>query len=166
MISGYLIGDKELVRQLKEMPDVVKTKTRDIVQKLGFRLQAHVQATKLTGQVLKVQTGRLRNSITAGALDSRSRFEETGLQMVYYVGTNVSYGAVWEYGGKPMTIVPKSAKALRFMINGSVVFAKRCNVPGRPARPFLAPALQELRPLIITEMEAALKDAMVESLKT
>ena len=75
MISGYLVGDRELVKRLQNLPARVMDPIAATTQRLGYGLQAYVQTRKLTGQVLKVRTGRLRASITQGNADSRSRFE-------------------------------------------------------------------------------------------
>jgi hypothetical protein len=43
---------------------------------------------------------------------------------------------------RPHFIRPKRAKALRFRVNGRVVFARKVLHPGTPAMPFMAPALR------------------------
>ena len=62
----------------------------------------------------------LRNSITYGA----------GLAEVRW-GSNVVYAAVHQFGA---TIVPKTARALRFRLglDGRMVFAKSVTIPARP----------------------------------
>jgi phage gpG-like protein len=47
------------------------------------------------------------------------------------------YGKYHQYGTKPYTIVPKSAKILAFATGSGTAFAKRVNHPGLPPRPFL-----------------------------
>lgn len=98
MISGYLIGDKELLRRLGDLPKSTKLRVDLTVKSLGFELERKVKAEKLSGQVLNVITGRLRASISHGAPNSVSRFESDADRAIYYVGTNVKYGAVHEYG--------------------------------------------------------------------
>jgi len=167
MISGYIIGDKALVARISGAGATVKAEIDQTVQKLGYALQARVQTQKLTGQVLRVRTGRLRSSIAQGSADSRSRFESTDTTAFAYVGTNVSYGAAWEHGfnrkvgagarGGPRTI---TGKALETYI--------RRHPPGVravAARPFLAPALLEMRAQIQNELGAALKRGMENALR-
>ena|ERR1700686_1876937 len=168
MITATLLGDKTLISKLKTLPENVRARVEDTVKKLGFELQARVQRDKLSGQVLKAPTGRLRASINpseAESGDSRSRFESAGAQIYYYVGTNVEYAAQWEYGAPAKHIVPVKAKALAFNIGGEIIFRKWANIPALAARPFLAPTLQEMRPLIIEQLRTALKDATEASLK-
>lgn len=170
MITGYIIGDRELVRRLELMPARVKARVDATVQALGFELEARVKSNYLRGprpQRLGVQSGRLLSSITRGGVDSRSRFETTPTSAVYYVGTNVRYGAAWEYGfarrigagarGGPRTLT--GAAASRY-------FAQ--HPPGMKqmaARPFLSPALADLKAHIMERLQAALRDATAEALK-
>jgi len=165
MISGYILGDRALLARLDRFPAEAKTRVDLTVQALGLELERRVKTSYLRGprpQKLGVVTGRLLSSITRGAADSRTRFESTPESSVYYVGTNVPYGAMWEYGferkvgagarGGPRTI--KSGPAL------ARYFAKHPpGVKQFAARQFLAPALNDLKPLINEKLGAALKSA-------
>jgi phage gpG-like protein len=170
MISGYLIGDKALIAKMNAMPATVKGAIDATVMKLGFALQAKVQADYLRGprpDRLGVKTGRLLGSITQGDADSRSRFESTPTTSLAYVGTNVSYGQFWEYGfsrrvgagsrgGKFLHMGPKALESY---------FAK--HPPGDkayPARPFLAPALSDMRDLITQQLSESLLNAAKQAL--
>ena len=54
------------------------------------------------------------------------------------VGTAKKYMSYQQTGTDPYTITPKNAPMLVFMgSNGSLVFAKKVNHPGLPARPFI-----------------------------
>lgn len=165
MISGYLVGDKALIARLGDVSMRMKAEVDTTVQKLGYALQARVQTNYLTGQVLKVRTGRLRSSIAQGSGDSRSRFESTAEKAIAYVGTNVTYGVAWEKGLPARDVAPVRAKALRFEIGGEVIFRKRVHIPAQPPRQFLEPALRDLRPTIVYELGQALKRGMLEALK-
>jgi phage gpG-like protein len=112
----------------------------------------------LTGGVLKVDTGRLRQSIQT------AQTENTGT-----IGTNVEYAAIHEFGGvtKPHQIVARG-RAMRFVnprfigpvrmtrkgisktARSGIIFAKSVNHPGSvmPARPFMRPALRDSMPEI------------------
>lgn len=167
MISASLFGDRELVARIAGMADTVKPDIDRTMMRLGFQLQANVQRDYLTGQVLKVRTGRLRSSITQGAKDSRSHFESTPTSATAVVGTNVSYGKVWEITGRPATtIVPIKAKALRFEIGGEVLFRKSVRQPAMPPRPYLKPALQAFRPFAAQQLQGTLADAARKALKS
>lgn len=51
--------------------------------------------------------------------------------------TNVVYAETVSKGQPPHEIVPKTAKALRFEVNGQVVFAKRVKHPGTAGNPYV-----------------------------
>lgn len=168
MISGYILGDRALLARLDAFPAAAKARVDLTVQALGLELERRVKTNYLRGPrpaKLGVVTGRLLSSITRGGVDSRTRFESTPDKSVYYVGTNVQYGAMWEYGferkvgagarGGPRTI--KSGPAL------ARYFAK--HPPGTKevgARPFLHPALDDLKPMITEKLGLALKSAAQE----
>lgn len=166
MITGALIGDRELVAKLRGLGEASKRDMDLTVDRLGLMLGANVQRDYLTGQVLKVQTGRLRSSIARGQPDTRSRFESTANLSVAIVGTNVSYGKTWELTGIPAhTIVPIRAKALRFEVHGQVLFRMRANIPAQGPRPYLMPALIAFKGFAMREMQASLERTAKRELK-
>lgn len=63
------------------------------IRRIAVDVSGHVKDKKLSGQVLKVQTGRLRRSINFRVGES-----ETGIEAT--VGTNVEYARVHEFGFK------------------------------------------------------------------
>ncbi len=67
---------------------------------------------------LLVDTARLKNSIN----------HQEDEQNVY-VGTNVIYAAIHQYGGE---ITPKNAKSLAFPDGGRIVFRRKVKIPARP----------------------------------
>ena len=107
----------------------------------------------LTGAVLRVQTGRLRQSM-------QTFVEGDGSRGV--VGTNVEYARIHEFGGTipAHEIRPRHAKALFF--GGR--FASSVKHPGAtvPARPYMRPALQDsvsnIRRIFMSRLSAALKE--------
>lgn len=85
-----------------------------------------------------VDTGTLRASQTMEV-----RF--IGHKVVGTVSTRIKYAlAVHEGVHRPVIIVPKRKKALRFVIDGRVVFARRVVLPPRRGRPWLRRALIEV----------------------
>lgn len=169
MIKVSIVGDRETVLKLERAPGLIKARVDRTVIGLGLELEAYVKARKLSGQVLKVRTGRLRSSISQGSAmqagDSRSGFRSTPNTAVYTVGTNVKYGAAWEHGARAHPILAKRGAALRFVIGGQVLFRKRVNMPAQAARPFLAPALEENRAHIIERVTVAAQSALTDAIK-
>ncbi|MBN8905850.1 MAG: phage virion morphogenesis protein [Rhodospirillales bacterium] len=140
------------------MPDKVKANLTKATTSLVLQLEARVKR-KLSGQVLKVRTGNLRDSISHDVTST----DDSVVGRVYS-SKNVKYGAIHEFGGKtsPHVIVPKNAQALAFQSGGKTVFASRVNHPGSniPARPFMRPSLAEMKDKIIERMNQAVTDGL------
>lgn len=169
MITATLVGDVQLVQRLGAMPTAVRSEIEPTVQRLGYALEARVKANYLRGPRpthLGVVTGRLSSSIGAGAPESRSRLETTSATIWYYVGTNVGYGTDWEHGFKRR--IGAGARGGPRTLTGAArdrYFAQHPpGVKDMQARPFLAPALQDLKPRIISELQAAQLRGMQKAL--
>ena len=61
------------------------------------------------------------------------------------VGVKVDYARFLEWGTRPHEIKPRHARALRFVIRGRVVFARRVWHPGIRPRLFVLSAAEALR---------------------
>lgn len=85
-----------------------------------------------------VRTGRLRSSIRA---DPPRIFSLRGSLTV---GSDLEYAAMVNDGTRPHRIRPRTKRALRFVVNGQVVFARVVNHPGTKPNPFLDRALREV----------------------
>jgi hypothetical protein len=85
-----------------------------------------------------VDTGRLRASIKS----KRSSFFSLRPKVTVY--SLVEYAAYVNDGTRRHPIRAKNAKALRFRVNGRVVYAKAVMHPGTKPRPFLDRALEEI----------------------
>lgn len=167
MITGYIVGDRELIARMQGVPAAMKAEVDKTVTKLGFELQARVQTAYLTGQVLHVRTGRLRSSISPGG-DSRSRTVITDTAATAYVGTNVSYGAFWEHGFTRKIGAGARGGPRTLSGNALATYIAR-HPPGTrqyAARPFLAPALASMKAKIVADLGAALQRGMVAAMKS
>lgn len=105
-------------------------------------------ARKLVGRVIRrtlnrsavlcpVDTGRLRAS---GSM----KIASLGSEVVGTVEYNTDYAAAVHEGRRELTIRPRTGRALRFKIDGRVVYARSVHQPARKGRPFLYRALQEV----------------------
>lgn len=63
MLNVILVGDRELITKLDQMPARVHAVLLKKVTTLALLLEAKVKGEELSGQMLKVQTGALRRSI-------------------------------------------------------------------------------------------------------
>ena len=59
MITGWILGDANLIAKLNYMPGGMQTALRKTVQRLALQLLS-VTKKKLSDDVLHVRTGRLR----------------------------------------------------------------------------------------------------------
>lgn len=85
-----------------------------------------------------VDTGTLRASQT---MEVRT----TGSATTGRVSTWINYAlAVHEGVPHPVVIRPRTRKALRFVVNGRVVYARKVTLPPRHGRPWLRTALIEV----------------------
>lgn len=93
---------------------------------------------RASGDVLAVRTGHLRRTIGPPRVTETAGGAEGELR----VGAH--YAPFLEYGTKPYTIVPRRAKALRFIDRfGKLRFAKSVQHPGLRPRPFFGPSWDE-----------------------
>lgn len=147
MLTARVIGDAQVVAHVSRMtadllPNVVRK-----AEELGVGLEAHIKRDYLSGQVLHVRSGQLRNSI-----HHETALITNGVQeRVYSAG--VPYAAIQNYGGHTSAhmIYPRTAQALAFTMGGRTVFAKAVHHPGSyiKARPYMEPALEDYRVKII-----------------
>lgn len=142
---------------------------------IADKLVSTVQANKLSGQVLKVQTGRLRRSITR-------QVESTADGINAIAGTNVEYAKIHEYGGT-ITIPPRQmlirhrltakGELMRQSSNQNLLrFAKKSHKLARemtvktqghtvtmPERSFMRTSLQETKAYAKARLLQALNEA-------
>jgi hypothetical protein len=97
MITGRVTGVEQVVQKLNSAPKNVKSRLETVITRLSINLQGYVVSQKLSGQVLKRQTGHL-----AGSIDWKVEVTEGGV--IGTVGSRVKernplkYAAVHEYG--------------------------------------------------------------------
>lgn len=155
MIRGYVFGQRETIAKLDRLTKQGKATLRVSIQRLTLKLLAKVKEQKLTGQVLKVRTGKLRRSI-----NQRVTVDTKGIYGI--VGTNVEYGRMHELGGT------YSVKAHARMMK--MAWGKKLRTPKvvqvrehkitYPKRSFLASALKDMEPNVRAEIRRALIASM------
>lgn len=102
------------------------------------------EVTTVTRRVLNrgtvltpVDTGRLRAA-------NQMRVQRSGNTTVGEVWNGTEYARAVHNGTPAQVIVPRRKKALRFVIDGEVIFARRVTLPARRGRPWLLRALREV----------------------
>lgn len=147
-VSGTIVGAEAFEARLSLFaPAEAMTRIKKEVHTLGFLLEAKVKSEKLNGVVLRRQSGRLARSIN-------TRFSGTATSESSHTGTSVKYGRIWELtGSREFRIFPKNKQALFW--KGALHPVRSVLHPAQRPRPFLKPALQELRPTILTRLTKA-----------
>lgn len=160
MIGLELIGDAEVVRKLASIPPRMREELKAGIGRLALKLQRNVVRDKLSGQVLKVRTGRLRRSITNTVIDE-------GSSVSGIVSTPVVYAPIHEYGFHGTQSVRESLRTIKQAFGRSIApkqitvraHDRRVNLPERS---FLRSALRDLEAsgTIREEIDADIKRAL------
>jgi phage gpG-like protein len=145
-VTATVVGAAEVQAKFAGAAEKARPLLRSRVQRLGLELLRKVKAEKLSGQVLHVQTGRLRGSVNEQTTDE-------GAAIVSSVGTNVVYGAAWELGFD-RAIGPGSRGGVRNPVRHSKAAAAAGTRHYGP-RAFLGPSLAEMRDRVFAQLSAA-----------
>lgn len=161
MIRFDIIGDRETVDRLSRAHGQVQRNVEATIGRLTLRLLTRVKGDKLSGQVLKTRTGRLRRSINR-------RLEGAGTTSIAgYVGTNVEYARRHELGFHGTETVREHLRLIKQAWGKQLGSPKQVRVQTHsrqvdyPARSFLRTALREMD----AEITAELKQATNEGIK-
>jgi phage gpG-like protein len=158
MLNVSLVGDKEVIAKLTAMPNKVKASLERKVTALAYQLLAKVKG-KLSGEVLKVRSGLLRDSAFERVLSTATSV--TG--QVVEPGS-VPYAAIHEFGGtiNVPEIVPVKAKALMFQAGGATVFAARtrAHTVTMPERSYMRSSLADMEQQIREGLNEAVREGL------
>jgi hypothetical protein len=150
------VEGNQIIAKVAALPKLLASRLRFQVAAAVIELQNYIRTQKLSGQVLHVRTGNLRNAVRAYPPVS----EDFPIQGTVAVDRSAPYGAMQEGGTRPHEIVPVRARALRFVSGGQTVFARRVQHPGFPPHPFMAPSFLERRDPIIARLRLAIEQAV------
>lgn len=148
-ITGTVVGAVEVQRRFEIASGTVRDRVRRAVQAGGLKVLATVKE-KLSGEVLNVRTGALRRSANEDTVVDGDAITST-------VGTNKVYGRFWELGFNGTEQV---RAYMRTGTKASAQVRAHSRRVNQPARPFLAPALEQRKAEVIAGIEAALKEAV------
>jgi len=158
VITAYLVGDQQLLERLSTLPDAVNSGLLRAITQFGIELQRDVQQNKLSGQVLRSRTGSLRSSIDL-------RIDQNGGAIAASVFSDSRYAGAQEYGFSGTVSIRASLRRITEAF-GRPIAGKTINMRSYnrgmdlPERSFLRSALEDMRPAIREEVEAALTEAV------
>jgi phage gpG-like protein len=139
--------DSTAVRlKLDAMPESIRSGVRQTVSVLAEKLRSHIVQDKLRGQVLNRRTGLLGDS-EAWRVDDTAQ----GITGTVYVGKNVPYAAIHEYGAVFSRLV-------------TMAWGKHVKNPKNvtfhyPERSFQRTGLADMREEIVTSLRDAVMRA-------
>lgn len=130
------------------------------MERITVKLQNKIRAEKLSGQVLKVRTGKLRRSVERDV-------QESGQQVTGIVSDTASYAAAHEYGFQGTVAVREHMRTIKQAF-GRPIDEKTISVRAHsmrmnlPERSFMRSALAEMSESgeIQAEMAAAIERAL------
>lgn len=125
-----LVGTQKFLSNMKRLERRVPDAARMSMYSATELLRGYIVKNKLSGQKLKVRTGRLRSGIQKEVRGSKD-------EVVGRVGTNVKYGRIHELGGpvRDTIIYPVKAKALRFYIGTKLIIVRAVHMPAFAIKP-------------------------------
>jgi len=159
MIIAQVIGADKVVAHLLTASPRVMSGVQGEVSRLVLALLRKVKEEKLSGQVLKNQTGTLRRSINQKVVAGNGTI--TGS-----VGTNLSYARAHEFGCKDTVTVPEHLRMMKVAWGKAVKAPRQILVSAHPMkmnlkeRSFLRSAINEMNADIRAGIAAAVRKAI------
>lgn len=147
----------ELIGPLRDKAEAIRAKalpTMRVQFKSFMRDVFQASQGAISNRMLKTRTGHLKWS---------GFWELQGDGLTAEIGYTAKYARWLHEGTRPYTIVPKTAKALRFKVGRQVVFARRVHHPGLRGWPFLAGPLVAHRPLFVERLMEGILQTLNEA---
>lgn len=162
MISFSFTGqsDQRVVEFLEQSTPRILAAIEPALRLAMEDLKTYIAANKLQGQVLK---SHKNGAGLAGSLNVR--IDNDGTTISGYVGTAIIYARIHELGFQGAEYVNEHTQ-MRTQVFGRAVAPYLVFVRGHerqmdmPARPYLAPSLQEKREAIIQRIRDAITEAL------
>ena len=133
----------KFVIDLKDTSEDIRSDIQKVLKKSGFNIEARAKRNITNNG--SVKTGHLRRGITT----------DVGNMEVTVHTSNIKYARGVEEGTRSHTIRAKNKKALYW--KGAKHPVKQVNHPGSKAKPFLIPAFEKEKEVIIKDLEKVIK---------
>ena len=133
----------KFVIDLKDTSENIRSDVQKVLKKSGFNIEAKAKLNITNNG--SVKTGHLRRGITT----------DVGNMDVTVHTSNIKYARGVEEGTRPHTIRAKNKKALYW--KGAKHPVKSVRHPGSKAKPFLIPAFEKEKEVLIRDLEKVIK---------
>ena len=133
----------KFVIDLKGTSEDIRSDVQKVLKKSGFNIEARAKRNITNNG--SVKTGHLRRGITT----------DVGNMEVTVHTSNIKYARGVEEGTRPHTIRAKNKKALYW--KGAKHPVKSVRHPGSKAKPFLIPAFEKEKEVLIRDLEKIIK---------
>ena len=133
----------KFVIDLKGTSEDIRADVQKVLKKSGFNIEAKAKLNITNNG--SVKTGHLRRGITT----------DVGNMEVTVHTSNIKYARGVEEGTRPHTIRAKNKKALYW--KGAKHPVKSVRHPGSRAKPFLIPAFEKEKEVLIRDLEKVIK---------
>ena len=133
----------KFVIDLKDTSENIRSDVQKVLKKSGFNIEARAKLNITNNG--SVKTGHLRRGITT----------DIGNMEVTVHTSNIKYARGVEEGTRPHTIRAKNKKALYW--KGAKHPVKSVRHPGSKAKPFLIPAFEKEKEVIMKDLEKIVK---------
>ena len=133
----------KFVIDLKDASENIRSDVQKVLKNAGFNIEARAKRNITNNG--SVKTGHLRRGITT----------DVGNMEVTVHTSNIKYARGVEEGTRPHTIKAKNKKALYW--KGAKHPVKSVRHPGSKAKPFLIPAFEKEKEVIIKDLEKVIK---------
>ena len=133
----------KFVIDLKDTSENIRSDVQKVLKKSGFNIEARAKRNITNNG--SVKTGHLRRGITT----------DVGNMEVTVHTSNIKYARGVEEGTRPHTVRAKNKKALYW--KGAKHPVKSVRHPGSRAKPFLIPAFEKEKEVLIRDLEKVIK---------
>ena len=133
----------KFVIDLKDASENIRSDIQKVLKKSGFNIESKAKLNITNNG--SVKTGHLRRGITT----------DVGNMEVTVHTSNIKYARGVEEGTRPHTIKAKNKKALYW--KGAKHPVKSVRHPGSKAKPFLIPAFEKEKEVLIRDLEKIIK---------
>ena len=133
----------KFVIDLKDTSENIRSDVQKVLKKSGFNIEARAKRNITNNG--SVKTGHLRRGVTT----------DIGNMEVTVHTSNIKYARGVEEGTRPHTIRAKNKKALYW--KGAKHPVKSVRHPGSRAKPFLIPAFEKEKEVIMKDLEKIVK---------